>query len=324
MTESQKIFGMVMKETSGIIIGYEEIIEDFLICLSAGGHILLEGVPGISKTTLAKTMSEIVGMKFKRIQFTQDLLPADITGHYFFNQKEQDFLFREGPIFANVVLADEINRAPSKTQSALLEAMEENQVTVEGTTFKLEEPFMVIATINPVEHEGVYSLPEAQLDRFMMKSKMEYLTPERELNLLRLKNRGWKDQTFNVIKGNIFAMMRKEIKACRADDTILTYVRDLVLETRNDSNVVLGASPRAAEQLVYASKGSAILSGRTYTIPDDVKKVFRKMIPHRLGMSLDSELEGKTAENVVEDILAKVPVVSARPVARPVQRTVSG
>lgn len=316
MTESQRIFNRALKETSKVIIGYEDIVEDFLICLSAGGHILLEGVPGISKTTLAKTISEIIGLKFKRIQFTQDLLPADITGHYFFNQKQQEFLFREGPIFANVVLADEINRAPSKTQSALLEAMEEKQVTVEGTTYKLTDPFMVIATINPVELEGVYTLPEAQLDRFMIKSRMDYLPPDRELNLLKLKNKGWKDQTFETLKGDIFTIMRREIRSCRADDAILTYVRDLILETRKDDHVVLGASPRAAEQLVYAAKGSAILSGRTYTIPDDVKKVFRKMIPHRLTMSLDSELEGKTSENIVEEILARVPVLAAGSTSR--------
>ncbi|MFO8050829.1 MAG: MoxR family ATPase [Thermoplasmatota archaeon] len=311
MTESQRIFNKVLEETSKVIIGYEDIVEDFLICLSAGGHIILEGVPGISKTTLAKTIATVVGLRFKRIQFTQDLLPTDITGHYFYNQKQQEFLFRPGPIFANLVLADEINRAPSKTQSALLEAMEENQVTVEGSTYELKEPFMVIATINPVELEGVYTLPEAQMDRFMMKSQMGYLSSDMELNLLRLKNVGWKDQKANRIEEDVFSILRKEIRACRADDTILTYVRDLVKRTRNDNNVVLGASPRAAEQIIYASKGSAILDGRAYVLPDDVKKVFRKMVPHRVSVALDAELEGKSPENVVEEILASVPVVAS-------------
>jgi len=308
-TASNAIYGKVKGETGKVIIGYEDIIEDFLICLSAGGHILLEGVPGISKTTLAKTMSEVIGLSFKRIQFTQDLLPADITGHYFYNQKEQEFHFRKGPIFANVILADEINRAPTKTQSALLEAMEEKQVTVEGTTFKLQEPFLVMATINPVEHEGVYTLPEAQLDRFMIKGIMDYLPSGDELKLLERKNTEWRAQNHRPLTEDIYSTLIKETYACRADATILTYIRDIVRETRMDDQIVLGASPRAGEQILYASKAAAVLSGRNYVIPDDVKRVVRKMIPHRLTLSLDSELEGISSAKVTEDILSRVEVV---------------
>jgi MoxR-like ATPase len=308
-TRSAEIFQKIKQEVSRSIIGYEDIVEDFLICLSAGGHILLEGVPGISKTTLAKTISEVVGLKFKRIQFTQDLLPADITGHYYFNQKVQEFHFRSGPIFANVVLADEINRAPTKTQSALLEAMEENQVTVEGTTFKLERPFMVIATINPVEHEGVYTLPEAQLDRFMIKGFMDYLGEDGELKLLGMKNSEWKNPGHKHVNENVFDIMSKEIKDCRADVSILSYIKDIIRETRKDQQVILGASPRAGEQVLYASKAAAILAGRTYVIPDDVKKVVRKMVPHRISISLDSELEGISAKSIVDGVLDRIEVV---------------
>jgi MoxR-like ATPase len=295
----------------GVIIGYTDIIEDLLICMAAGGHILLEGVPGVAKTTLAKTFCELTGLDFKRVQFTQDLLPADITGHYFFNQKVQEFEFRPGPIFANVILADEINRAPSKTQSALLEAMEEKQVTVEGNTFKLREPFLVIATINPVELEGVYTLPEAQLDRFMVKGKMDYLSPDQELNLLEMKNGKWKDARVEPLKENMYEVLSREIRSCRADASILRYVRDIVHGTRNDPQVVLGASPRAGELILYASKASAILNGRDYVVPDDVKKVCRKMLPHRLSLTMDSELEGTTAHNVLEKVLDRVEVVKA-------------
>lgn len=309
MTRSAKIFNKVKEGTSRVIIGYEDIIEDFLICLAAGGHILLEGVPGVAKTTLAKTMSQLVGLHFKRIQFTQDLLPSDITGHYFFNQKKQEFEFRSGPIFANVVLADEINRAPSKTQSALLEAMEEKQVTVEGTTFKLHEPFLVVATINPVELEGVYTLPEAQLDRFMIKGKMDYLSKDDELKFLNLKNTDWRWSDITVINDEVFSILRQEVLECRADPSIVRYIRDIISETRTDEKVVLGASPRAGEQVLYASKATATLSGRDYVIPDDVKRVVGKMLPHRLSLSLDSELEGITAELVIEKILERVEVV---------------
>jgi MoxR-like ATPase len=308
-TRSKEISERAKAETAKVIVGYEDIVEDFLICLSAGGHILLEGVPGIAKTTLAKTISEVVGLSFKRIQFTQDLLPSDITGHYFYNQKQQEFQFRKGPIFANVILADEINRAPTKTQSALLEAMEEKQVTVEGTTFKLEEPFLVIATINPVEHEGVYTLPEAQLDRFMIKGLMNYLPSREELRFLALKNKNWREKNHVPLTEDIFPIMVQEIEKCRADVSILTYIRDIIQATRTDDQIILGGSPRAGEQVLYASKAAATIAGRDYVIPDDVKDVVRKMLPHRITLSLDSELEGVSPENVIERVLDRVEVV---------------
>jgi MoxR-like ATPase len=315
------IYDGVRRTVHENIIGYDDIVEDFLVCLSAGGHILLEGVPGVAKTTLAKTISETLGLKFSRIQFTQDLLPADITGHYYFNQKKQEFEFRKGPVHANVVLADEINRAPSKTQSALLEAMEERQVTVEGTTFKLDSPFMVIATINPIEHEGVYTLPEAQMDRFMVRSQMNYLPQEKELEMLSLKNRNWKDLKVAPRGSPIYPDLAAEIRQCHADELILTYIRDLVIETRKDPNITLGASPRAGELLLYASKAKAIISGRQHVVPDDVKSMARKVLPHRIMLNLENEIEGMTQYMVIERVLNRVPVVqrpqrSAKPVVK--------
>jgi len=307
--KANDIYERIRNEVHSTIIGYDEILEDYVICLSAGGHILLEGVPGVAKTTLAKTISGVIGLSFKRIQFTQDLLPSDITGHYFFNQKKQEFEFRKGPVFANVVLADEINRAPSKTQSALLEAMEEKQVTVEGNTFGLQEPFMVIATINPIEHEGVYTLPEAQLDRFMIKSKMGYLPIEQELDMLSLKNRAWKEGKSGSVNMEIFPHLLSEIKACHADEVVLTYIRDIIVETRKDESLSIGASPRAGELLLYASKAKAILAGRSYVIPDDVKAMARKVLPHRMILNLESELEGATTAVILERVLNRIPVL---------------
>ncbi len=309
MNRSAKIYGEVKREVAKTIIGYQDIVEDFLICLTTGGHLMLEGVPGVAKTTLAKTFAEIIGVKFNRIQFTQDLLPSDITGHYYFNQTKQEFEFRPGPIFSNVVLADEINRAPSKTQSALLESMEETQVTVEGNTFKLQDPFLVMATINPIESEGVYSLPEAQLDRFMIKSKMDYLEENEELLMLKMKSSGTNRATPQKLPYDVYSILREEYLTCHIDASILNYIKDIIIETRRDQNVNLGASPRAGEQMLYAAKAAAILEGRDHVIPDDVKRAARKMIPHRIMISLDVELEGTTAENIVEKVLSRVEVI---------------
>ncbi len=220
---------MVLKEISKAIVGYQEIVEDFLIGLVCGGHILMEGVPGIAKTTLAKSFANITGMRYSRIQFTQDLLPSDIMGHYFYDQKESEFVVRKGPIFAEIVLADEINRAPPKTQSALLEAMEEKQVTIEGNTFPLPENFMVIATINPIEAEGVYPLPEAQLDRFMFKSKMDYLPPEEELLMLKKKSTGALSLAdLKVVDPVFITKMRQAFDRVYISDPLVAYVQDII------------------------------------------------------------------------------------------------
>ncbi len=299
----------VRKEVNKVIVGYDDVIDDFIICLITGGHILLEGVPGIAKTTMIKVFTKAVGLDYERIQFTQDMLPADISGHYYFDQQNSGFELRKGPIFAQVLMADEINRAPPKTQSALIEAMQEKQVTIEGKTLRLPDPFLVIATRNPIETEGVYPLPEAQLDRFMIKSDMGYISPEEELHMLKNKNEDEKikseDQLRKVKKvGNDLGHEIKGLhKNVFVSDDVIKYIRDIILETRNVENLVLGASPRAGEQLLYASKAYAIIKGRNYVIPDDVKVVGGKVLPHRLILSVEAELEDLTEKEVVDEIV---------------------
>src|SRR5512136_3480081 len=271
----------VKAEVSKTVVGYDGQIEDFLICLLTQGHLLIEGVPGIAKTTLAKAFSSVCGLSYSRIQFTQDLLPADITGHYFYNQKSGQFEVRRGPVFADLVLADEINRAPPKTQSALLEAMQERQVTIEGTTFQLPNPFMVIATLNPIETEGVYPLPEAQVDRFMIKSHMDYLDDKSEVNILKLKTRP--EQTpVPVVRKREIEHMRDAVLRTYIHDTVYEYVRDIARSTRAIDDLELGLSPRGAIHLLQVSQARAYIRGRDDVIPDDVKDVAHKVMDHRL------------------------------------------
>ncbi len=297
-----KTFKAIKSEVGKVVVGYDDIVDDFLICLITGGHLLLEGVPGIAKTTLIKEFTKVIGLDYKRIQFTQDMLPADITGHYFYNSKTNEFEIRKGPVFTHILMADEINRAPPKTQSALIEAMQEKQVTIEGNTLPLINPFFVIATRNPIETEGVYPLPEAQLDRFMIKSDMSYLPSDKELELLHLKNRG-ENGTVRRLDRNFIEELYGIHNSVFVSNEILKYIRDLVIETRLTHEFSLGASPRAAEQLLYASKAFALTHERKYVIPDDVKKVSRKVLPHRMILTVDAELENVGKIDVLEDIL---------------------
>ena len=301
--EYREKFDAVKKEVSKVIVGYDDVVDDFLICLMTGGHLLLEGVPGIAKTTMIKIFTKVIGLDYERIQFTQDMLPADISGHYYYNQKKGEFELRKGPVFAQVLMADEINRAPPKTQSALIEAMQEKQVTIEGKTLNLPSPFFVIATRNPIETEGVYPLPEAQLDRFMIKSDMGYLTPDKELDMLKLKQRNADYDKVNTVGNGLGFEICNLHQNVYASEAVLEYIRDIILETRNVEELVLGASPRAGEQLLYASKAYAVLNGRDYLIPDDVKNICMKVIPHRIILSVDAELEDISKKNVMDDIL---------------------
>ncbi|NAT10737.1 magnesium chelatase, partial [ANME-1 cluster archaeon AG-394-G06] len=250
-----------------------ELFIPFLISLPAsktiytspsGGHISLEGIPGVAKTTVAKTFADAIGLSFSRIQLTPDLMPADIVGSVFYDQKAMEFTVRKGPIFANILLADEINRATPKTQSALLEAMQERQVTIEGATFPLPIPFLTIATMNPVEIEGVYNLPEAQLDRFMMKVQVGYLDRTNELLLLRRKEKGEFKTVERIMDHNEVLLLMKNAREIKASETILNYIYAILARTRNDERVLLGASPRASEQLLFSSKSLAFLRGREY------------------------------------------------------------
>jgi MoxR-like ATPase len=297
----------VRTEIGKSVVGYTDQIEDFLVCLFSNGHLLIEGVPGVAKTTLAKAFAAVCGLSYKRIQFTQDLLPADLTGHYFYNQRTTEFEVRKGPLFADLVLADEINRAPPKTQSALLEAMQEQQVTIEGNTFDLPLPFMVLATLNPIETEGVYPLPEAQVDRFMIKSTMDYLDQKQEVDILRLKNAPEIEPKIVLAKDAVLSM-RDEIVEIHAHSSILEYVESLARATRDVEELDLGLSPRGAIHLLQTSKAHAYLRGRTYVIPDDVKALAHKVIDHRLILSPEAELGGMTRSGITDSILSSVTV----------------
>ncbi|MBE8539392.1 AAA family ATPase [Geoglobus acetivorans] len=295
-------------EINKAVVGKEEVIELLAMALLSRGHVLLEGLPGVAKTTIAKTFAGAIGLSFSRIQLTPDLMPADITGSLVYDQKTSEFRFRKGPVFANVVLADEINRATPKTQSALLEAMQERQVTVEGNTHPLPEPFLVIATMNPVEYEGVYSLPEAQLDRFMMRIQIGYPDREEELLLLKRKESGEFDDVERIVDIREILALSEEVKKVRASEQILNYIYEISLKTRTDERFLLGASPRASEHLLFASKAFAFLNGREYVIPDDVKKVVRPVLAHRIKLKAEYEMDGLKPENVLADILEEIEV----------------
>ncbi|MHB8603776.1 MAG: AAA family ATPase [Thermoplasmatota archaeon] len=305
----------IRREVGRVVVGYDDIVTDLLVGLVAQGHVLVEGVPGVAKTTLAKTFAQASGLVFQRIQFTQDLLPADITGHYFYNQKTDEFEVRKGPVFANVLLADEINRAPPKTQSALLEAMEERQVTLEGRTFALDRPFLVVATMNPIDVEGVYRLPEAQLDRFMIRTRMGYLDPERERAMLRSKL-GEGNGAAEPGSVKVILEAQAEVLRVRVADEVIAYLHAIALATRASPKVRLGASPRAMEQLLLASRAFALLDGRDYVIPDDVKRMAPRVLNHRIILDVEAELQGETADAILAAILATTEVPKGAQVAR--------
>ena len=280
--EGKKFMEKLKKEVNKAVVGKEDVIELLTIALLSEGHVLIEGIPGVAKTTIAKAFSKAIGLKFSRIQLTPDLLPADIIGIFYYDQKTKEWTIKHGPIFANVVLADEINRAQPKTQSALLEAMQERQVTIEGITHKLPEPFLVIATMNPLEHEGVYVLPEAQLDRFMLKIEVGFPDKDEEIRLLKRKSRDefWDVEPI-VTHEELLELMRKA-KEVSVSDEVIEYIYAIISKTRSDERLLFGASPRAGEHLLYAAKASAFLDGRDYVIPDDVKKAPLWFLSHGL------------------------------------------
>ena len=307
IADSESVLKAVKAEVGKVVVGYEEQVDDFMTCLLTEGHIIMEGVPGIAKTTLSKAFASVCELTYKRIQFTQDILPADITGHFFFDQKTGQFEVRRGPIFADLVLADEINRAPPKTQSALLEAMQERQVTIEGNTFDLPNPFMVIATLNPIETEGVYPLPEAQVDRFMIKSHMDYLDDKGEVNILKLKT-GFERVPVPVVKKREIERMRDAVRRIYVHDTVYEYVRDIARATRAIDDLELGLSPRGGIHLIQAAQAHAFIKGRDYVIPDDVKDMAHKVMDHRLILSPEADLEGLTRSRITASVLTSVTI----------------
>ncbi len=295
----------IADEVGRAFIGNPMITEALLVALMARGHVLIEGYPGVAKTTLVKAFSGTLGCHFRRIQFTPDLLPSDITGTYILDMRTNTFVLREGPVFTNVLLGDEINRAPAKTQSALLEAMQEHQVTIEGETRSLAEPFIVLATQNPIEQEGTYPLPEAQVDRFLIKLRMGYPAPHDEKRMLGTYDRPPPPVRTVVGPSDVLDMQALAQEVFVAEE-LLDYVLGLVAFTRSHAKIYLGASPRAGLALVHASKGLALLRGRDYALPDDVRHLAPLVLGHRILMSPEAELEGATGTAVITEAIDKV------------------
>ncbi len=295
----------IKREVGRVFMGSDTTVEALLISLFARGHILLEGVPGVAKTTLVRTFAETLQVSYRRIQFTPDLLPSDITGVYLPNLQTQEFKLRQGPIFANVVLGDEINRAPAKTQSALLEAMQERQVTIEGTTHKLPSPFLVLATQNPLEQEGVYALPEAQLDRFLLKIVIGYPSFEQERRVL-LTHQRETASVRPVLSPEEIERLRALVDHIHVNEDLVDYIIKLARFTRDHSQVELGASPRAALALLKASKARAALHGRDYVLPDDVSALAQSVLAHRVILYPDAELGGVRPFDIVRQAIQKV------------------
>lgn len=304
----------ITNEVAKAIVEKDEVIEQMMLALLAGGHVLFEDFPGLAKTLMANSFSRAIGCDFKRIQFTPDLLPADITGTFILNRQTSQFELRKGPIFTNVMLADEINRAPPKTQSALLEAMQESQVTLEGETHKLPGPFMVVATQNPIEYEGTYPLPEAQIDRFLMRLSIGYPSKDGEKEILRRRRARKTDQVaLNPVcnPANILEM-QAAIEEVHVDDDIENYIVSIVQETRNHGQVEVGASPRGSLALMKLSQAKAALSGRDFVLPDDVKGVAIPALAHRLILKPDPWIKGIKTQVIVDKVLSTVPVPKAR------------
>jgi len=295
-----------------IIIGQKDLIDFLIAGLLADGHILIEGVPGVAKTLSAKLVARSIDAAFSRIQFTPDLMPSDVLGTSVFDPRTSSFDYRKGPIFGNIILIDEINRAPAKTQSALFEVMEERQVTVDGHTYRMDEPFMVLATQNPIEQEGTYRLPEAQLDRFLFKIEVKYPTLEEETEILTNQHQKRLDVSLEEVKPvlNIQQIItcRELIKALYVEPKLVAYVAQIVHETRNNKSLYLGASPRASLAILSAAKAFSAMQGRDFVTPEDIVKVAAPVLAHRIMLTPDKEMEGATASDVVAQILQKIEI----------------
>ncbi|ALV63781.1 MoxR-related ATPase, AAA superfamily [Thermococcus sp. 2319x1] len=301
----------ILNEVGKAIVGKREVLKLMLATILADGHILIEDLPGLAKTLMAKSFASALGVEFKRVQFTPDLLPSDILGVSVFNQKTLEFEFKKGPVFTNILLADEVNRAPPKTQSALLEAMQERQVTIEGKTYQLEKPFVVIATQNPIEQEGTYPLPEAQLDRFLVRLRVGYPTKEEELEILkrRIKRKKEEVDIGQITSAEEVVEMQRAVEDVYVSDAVLEYITEIVRATReNKKEIEVGASPRGTLALLKLSRAYAVLEGRDYVIPDDVKKVAIPALSHRLILKRELWYTRVSQEMVMERMLEKIPV----------------
>ena len=313
ISDVERIAKSIQDELSRHIIGMKNVTQNLLISLFCDGHILLEGVPGIAKTTLAKLFAKTLGCKYKRVQFTPDLLPSDVLGTNVFDQRSGTFKLRRGPIFTNILLADEINRAPPKTQSALLEAMAERQVSIEGNTYSLSSPFIVIATQNPIEQEGTYPLPEAQLDRFLMKSIVGLPNPAEEEKIIQLKHRPQMNNIQEITTPETLVRLQRTVREkVFVDQGIIEYIRDITVRTRTDPRLLLGGSPRASIAMLNTAKAYAAMCGRDFVVPDDVKRIVVDSVYHRLILKPEADLEGITAQTIVKDIIRDIPVREVR------------
>jgi len=310
VTEASAECEQVLDEIGSAIVADREFLETVLLGFVGRGHVLMEDVPGTGKTLTAHSMATALGLEFSRVQFTPDLLPADITGTHVFNEREREFEFNEGPLFANVVLADEINRAPPKTQSALLEAMEEEQVTVDGDTYDLPSPFFVLATQNPVEMEGTFELPEAQVDRFLVKTSIGYPDEAGEQKLLhrRLARDEQSPSVSPVLDRDLVTGLRDAPETVRVDDDVVTYVAAIARATREDRRVEVGVSPRGTQRLLEATRARAAMVGREYVTPDDVKRVAQPVLAHRVVLTPDARVDEVQKSTVVDAVLNEVPV----------------
>jgi len=312
LTALKESVEIVKAEIRKIIVGQDKTIELLLASIFADGHVLIEGVPGIAKTLIAKILAKTISAEFSRIQFTPDLMPSDILGTSVYNMKTSEFDYKRGPIYSNIVLIDEINRSPAKTQAALFEVMEERQITMDGTTYMLENPFIVFATQNPIEHEGTYKLPEAQLDRFLFKIEMGYPSLEEEIKILLEYNDRKSKNDLSMLKP-VFSKeqleaFRFQIRSIHIEEKIAAYIANIVIQTRNSGDLYLGASPRASIAIMIGAKAIAAIRGRDFVIPDDVKEISFPSLRHRIILTPEKEMEGKNADEIIQQILNRVEV----------------
>lgn len=304
----RELRGRMHAELRRVVVGLDAVIDQLLVALLANGHVLLEGVPGVAKTTLSKSFARVLGGQYHRVQFTPDLLPSDVTGTYVFDRKSNEFVLRKGPIFCQVLLADEVNRAPAKTQSALLEAMQEGQATIEGQTLELPKPFLVLATQNPVEQEGVYRLPEAQLDRFLIRATMSYPGHHPEVEMLKLHSRPAVEPDEIMTPAQVLEL-QAQLPEVHVTESLYHYIVEFAERSREHPDVALGASPRAGLSLLKCARARALLEGRTYCTHEDVHRLAPAVLGHRIILRPEAEIEGKVIDDVISDLLAQVPVM---------------